>query len=386
LLAEGYEAEARQQHLLVHAVPYVTGDRVVRRGTLVCTYVESGGELLPQDNHQVWFAGEHPCFADGRSMAPITHGSARCELATGIWVDHRFSNKPDGQSGFASHYDKMIHYLTLLQVQARVLEPNATAQTWRAIAMADEQSVFRYADTSSARSETLAVSRRLAMKKVAVVGLGGTGGYVLDQVAKTPVEEIHLFDGDEFLQHNAFRAPGAASLDQIRRRMLKVEYFLALYDPMRRGLIAHPYYLDRANVSELTGYDFVFLCVDRGPDRALIADFLIAQGIPFVDTGMSVEQDLDSQELDGLCRATLCTRSNNAHFRRYAPIDDDSQDALYRRNIQVSDLNAMNAMLAVLMWKQHFRFYSDDFDVHHVTFAVRLMSAGRAAPDEGPQQ
>ncbi len=370
----------------MHAVPYVAGGHYVRRGTLVCTYLESGGVLMPPDNHQVWFEGEYPCFADGRPITQIQHSSARRELAAGIFVDHYFSNKPDGASGFTNHYDKMIHYLTLLQAQARVLEPNATAQTWRAIAKADEQSVFKYADTSSARSETLAVSRRLAMKRVAIVGLGGTGGYVLDQVAKTPVEEIHLFDGDEFLQHNAFRAPGAASLEQIGQRMPKVEYFRTLFEPMRRGLITHHYYLDQANVAELAGYDFVFLCVDRGPDRALIADFLIAQGIPFVDAGMSIEQDPDSQELDGLCRATLCTPSHNAHFRQYAPTDDDSQDVLYRRNIQVADLNALNALLAVLMWKQHFGFYADDFNVHHVTFAVRLMSAGRGIPEEGSGQ
>ena len=47
------------------------------------------------------------------------------------------------------------------------------------------------------------------------MGLGGTGSYVLDLVAKTPVWEIHLFDGDAFLQHNAFRSPGAPSLDEL---------------------------------------------------------------------------------------------------------------------------------------------------------------------------
>jgi hypothetical protein len=35
---------------------------------------------------------------------------------------------------------------------------------------------------------------------------------VLDFTAKTHVKEIHLFDGDTFFQHNAFRAPGAANL------------------------------------------------------------------------------------------------------------------------------------------------------------------------------
>jgi hypothetical protein len=377
LLAEGYEAEVRHQHLLVHSVPYVTASRVVRRGTLLCTYIESGGLLQPPDNHQVWFAGEHPCFADGRPMAQIAYESGRRELAPGVWIDHRFSNKPDGLSNFANHFDKMVHYVTVLQDQARVLESDATAQTSRPVVSTQEDSVFRYADTASARSETLAVSMRLAMNKIAIVGLGGTGSYVLDQLAKTPVREIHLFDGDEFRQHNAFRAPAAATLEEIGQCMFKVEYFRRLYDAMRRGLIAHAYYLEATNIAELTGFDFVFLCVDRGPDRALIARFLISQGIPFVDVGMSVDQDPASQQLDGLCRATFCTPAQHDHFHRYAPTDEDAKDVLYRRNIQIADLNAMNALLGVIKWKQYCGFYADDFGAQHLTFGVRLMSLGR---------
>ena len=71
-----------------------------------------------------------------------------------------------------------------------------------------------------------------AGERVAIVGLGGTGSYVLDFVAKTPVQEIHLFDGDEFLTHNAFRAPGAASLEALRRKPKKVDYLAAIYSNM----------------------------------------------------------------------------------------------------------------------------------------------------------
>jgi tRNA A37 threonylcarbamoyladenosine dehydratase len=49
--------------------------------------------------------------------------------------------------------------------------------------------------------------------------MGGTGSYILDLVAKTAVMEIHLFDGDDFNQHNAFRAPGAASLEDLEKHM-----------------------------------------------------------------------------------------------------------------------------------------------------------------------
>lgn len=36
--------------------------------------------------------------------------------------------------------------------------------------------------------------------------------------------EIHLFDKDLFQQHNAFRGPGAAAIEDLRERLTKVEY------------------------------------------------------------------------------------------------------------------------------------------------------------------
>ena len=68
---------------------------------------------------------------------------------------------------------------------------------------------------------------RLAGERVAIVGLGGTGSYVLDMVAKTPVRQILLFDDDESLQHNAFRSPGTPTLDELLKAPKKVEYLKA---------------------------------------------------------------------------------------------------------------------------------------------------------------
>nr|WP_269839512.1 DUF6791 domain-containing protein [Paucibacter sp. M5-1]MCZ7881921.1 hypothetical protein [Paucibacter sp. M5-1] len=64
LLNDGFEAEVRQQHLLVHSVPYVNAKREVHLGMLVCKYVEDAGAILPPtapgDDHQVWWVGDSP--------------------------------------------------------------------------------------------------------------------------------------------------------------------------------------------------------------------------------------------------------------------------------------------------------------------------------------
>ena len=123
----------------------------------------------------------------------------------------------------------MTKYVTILSGYAEVIEPAVTAKSsvWSSASEGEEETVFKSGiDTASSRAEITSVMEKLAaVKKVAIVGLGGTGAYVLDLVAKTPANEIHLFDGDVFLQHNAFRSPGAPSLDELKAQPSKAAYF-----------------------------------------------------------------------------------------------------------------------------------------------------------------
>ena len=137
-----------------------------------------------------------------------------------------------------------------------------------------KRQVFQYSDTASSRAEINLLTRKLEVGRVAIVGLGGTGGYVLDLVTKTPVREIHIFDGDTFSNHNAFRAPGAASLEELRARPFKVQYFHGIYSRMHRGIVPHPVYVDVTNVQVLGDMDFVFLCLEGVAARTLIVTAL----------------------------------------------------------------------------------------------------------------
>src|SRR5579883_686200 len=73
-----------------------------------------------------------------------------------------------------------------------------------------------------------------------------------------PVKEIHIFDADEFLQHNAFRAPGAPSIEMLRTKPRKLAYLKAIYSNMRHGIIEHAAYITKENVGELRDMTFVF--------------------------------------------------------------------------------------------------------------------------------
>lgn len=182
---------------------------------------------------------------------------------------------------------------------------------------------------------------------------------MLDLVAKTPVGEIHLFDGDRLLQHNAFRAPGAAAIEDLVEQPFKVTYYAATYSRMRRGIVEHPYFIDATNAVELKSMDFVFICVDKGSARKVVVDALEEYGVAFIDVGMGV--DLVDGALAGIVRVTASSsgRRQHVHDSHRMPMADVDGDDEYGSNIQIADLNALNASLAVIRWKKMCGFYCD---------------------------
>ena len=142
------------------------------------------------------------------------------------------------------------------------------------------------------------------------------------------MREIHLFDGDLFLQHNAFRAPGAASLDDLRARRSKVQHYAEVYGRMRRGVIPHPEFIDDKTVAHLAGFDFVFVCVDRPAARKLISDFLHGQSTPFVDVGMELQLIDEAAHLIGTCRVTLRRLRSRSTSPRHVSLAGDAADEL----------------------------------------------------------
>ena len=208
------------------------------------------------------------------------------------------------------------------------------------------------------------------MGKVTIVGLGGTGSYILDLIAKTPIREIHLVDGDKFVQHNAFRAPGAASFETLGQSPSKVDYYAGIYANMRRGIVPHELFLEEDNIDLLAGSDFVFMCVDKPAVRKLVFDFLIQNKIPFVDVGMELEYIEEEQCLIGDCRTTLCTPEKADHLSRRVSVRDAVADDIYDANIQVAEMNALNATLAVIKWKKFCGYYQDLYREHHTTYSL----------------
>lgn len=367
---EGYDLEIRSNHLLVKSVPYLTTAKTISVGTLVCTLTLAGNITTVPDDHQAYFIGEAPCDKDGIPNPKIINSSSNRDLGPGVVINHTFSAKPTS-GRYNDYYEKVSTYVAILSGPAEALDRSVTAKVFRVIEPGEDESPFLYMDTASSRAGIGTAMRKLDLNSVGIIGLGGTGSYILDLIAKTPVKEVHLFDGDAFLQHNAFRSPGAPSLEELREKPTKVAYFERIYSRMRRGIIGHPEYVDGVTIEKLVGLEFVFLCLDGGPAKKVIVEKLEELKVPFIDVGMGLYLS-DNASLGGIVRVTTSTEMKREHVRESSRIPFFGGDANneYNRNIQIADLNALNAALAVIRWKKHLGFYLDFEREHFCTYTI----------------
>jgi hypothetical protein len=375
---EGYDLKVTKTggHLLVSQVPYLNASRQIKRGVLVSVLETHEDRTRKPDDHTVWFIGERPCDASGAPLGFII-SEAPENLAEGVTAQYRFSTKPTHGRGYADYHDKVATYVKILSHAAQAVDPNVNANMFPVIEADEDDPVFKYFDSASSRAGIDGLSPKLALSKIAIVGVGGTGGYVLDLVAKTSVREIHLFDDDFFLQHNAFRSPGAVAFEELKPGVRKVEHFQALYSKLRHGVIAHPYRITASNVGELSEMKFVFLCLDSGEIKDAIMTALESAGTSFIDVGMGIQRH--DGALHGILRVTTSTPQKRDHVRgnnrvSFAPTTVENE---YNRNIQVADLNALNATLAVVKWKKLCGFYHDLEHEHHSTYMIETSKLSR---------
>jgi predicted ThiF/HesA family dinucleotide-utilizing enzyme len=362
---EGYDIEIRSNYLLVKQVPYVTAEGVVARGTLVSELSTSGSTTTTPNTHVVTFAGSIPCDNHGRELNAIINQRGSFPVDGSLTASCMFSSKPAG--GYPDYYEKMTSYVDMLLGYAWAIDPSVTAKVFPPNPTDDNESVFRYLDSASSRAQISAITGKLKLGKVAIVGLGGTGSYILDLIAKTPIEQIHLYDRDTLYTHNVFRAPGAASLNELNDAPKKVEYFQRKYDHLRRNIIAHPVHVDETNIEELRDMAFVFLAMDTGASKKYIIKKFEEFGVSFIDTGMGIGQANNS--LNGLVRTTTSVPGHRRHVWKRLSFADEADDE-YEQNIQTADLNALNAVMAVIKWKKLFGFYTDLDKEYSSTYTI----------------
>ena len=223
-------------------------------------------------------------------------------------------------------------------------------------------SPFRIPNTFEERADIGPVQDRIRGQRVGLIGLGGTGAYILDLLAKTPVREIHLLDSDSLGWHNLMRAPGAPTSDEIRsqheQRLRKVDYYYSKYASLREGIQPHAVRVDSSSVlAEFLAtnpIDYAFVCIDQltdsdWPRQDVVYAALSEARIPFIDSGVSIT--VEDASVSGSVTTTAYA-AGSLEWKNAIPNAKAEGDAPGYRNVQLPEVNGLAAALAVMEWRR----------------------------------
>ena len=357
LKESGYTLRFQDGFLLIEEIPYVSAAGNIAVGALVMHLDMSGNQTVQPSDHVGYWTGEFPYTPNARKLEVLGESAHRQCLSDGTNLTYMFSAKPEG-GRYRDYAHKGLTYIEIITREARKVDDRATAQRWRVEQSTNGDHLVAFLETASARQNTTDVAAKVEGERVAIVGLGGTGSYILDFVAKKWVKEIHLYDDDRFLQHNAFRSPGPVGIEELEGGPSKAAYHRDRYTRMRSGIVAHDRRVNEDNIEELRNYDTIFLCIDGDAIKKAVLELCKETGSLCIDTGMGVYREND--KLGGIIRTTTSAPNHREHIERHNRIDmAGGGGGEYERNIQMAELNALNAALAVVKGKKLRGIYQD---------------------------
>ena len=189
LVEKGYAVAFETNHLVVRDIPYLDSESKLQDGAIVAKLEFIDQERVTQTDHQVFFAGSVPYGLDRKPILNLGGGPTQLTLSEAskdVVVKRSFSNKPKSTGKFLDFFEKIESYVAIISGPAIELH-GATPYTYRVVEAVASDSVFKFHDTLTSRAEITDLAAKFKDDVIAVIGLGGTGAYVLDFVVKTPV-------------------------------------------------------------------------------------------------------------------------------------------------------------------------------------------------------
>lgn len=377
LAAAEYGIEVRGGYLIVKHIPYVTQDREIQYASIVTNLdiidAEGGKVTTQPSDHRVWWTGSTPHTADGESMEDYLvcdKWKQGRDIGEGIKVYTQWSRKPKegGQArGYKDYREKIETYVEEVGGQAEAIRPGVLLAAKKGGEPIVTSSMrFAYTDTSGYRNGTKGIENRIEEEIVAVIGVGGTGSYLIDVLAKTNVKELHLFDDDVMKLHNAFRVSGAARVEELNGKKLKIDWHEERYKEVRKeGLLLHDTKIDAENLEDLDNFTTVFIAVDDLAVRRRIQRACTKKGILHVSIGIGLEiEGENNNQIGGMVKVETNFKPGDemSEIEENSDGEQEPMGDVYSSNIQTAELNMLGAALAIAEWKAIRGIYRNERD------------------------
>jgi hypothetical protein len=131
--------------------------------------------------------------------------------------------------------------------------------------------------------------RYLAALRIGIVGLGGTGSVVAQQLAHLGVTDFVLIDPDAIETTNLNRVVGASPNQVGVPKVLVAEQMIRRINPTAKTDALREDIRDASTVRRLLDVDFFFCCTDSQGSRAVLNQFAYQYLVPGIDLGVVID-------------------------------------------------------------------------------------------------
>ena len=371
LVQHGYCIQIRGCYLLVEHIPYIKEDGNIAQASIVTSLDVLNDRISAPKDHTVWWTGEVPYTEDGCSMEEqliCSRWDEGYDLGENISVRMQWSRKPKDQRGTRGYLDYKEKIETYVDYVAGPADAKAPGVLSAALTGADPVLVaartrFKYLNTGTYRYGTKGIDSRIEDEVIAVVGVGGSGSYIVDILMKTDVKEIHMYDDDMLEQHNAFRLAGAARLEEIQGTIPKVNWHKEQYERVRKcGVHANEHKMIGGSESiQLSKFSTVFIAVDELSSRRAIQLDCERAGVLHIAVGIGVDiEGENDDQLDGMVKVETQYSGGDKENHSVNENNDKMVENGVYGNIQTAELNMLSAALAIVEWKAKRGIYRSD--------------------------
>lgn len=134
----------------------------------------------------------------------------------------------------------------------------------------------------------------LGQVSVGIVGLGGTGSIVCEQLAHLGIRDFVLIDPDTLEKTNLNRVVGTAPEDVGRAKVDIAAQNIRRINPDAQATTIVGSALLNATAKQLLDCDFFFICTDSHGSRAVLNQLSYQYYLPAIDIGVRIDADKDS--------------------------------------------------------------------------------------------
>jgi molybdopterin/thiamine biosynthesis adenylyltransferase len=143
----------------------------------------------------------------------------------------------------------------------------------------------------SVRAFGPAIQGTLGDLRVGIVGCGGTGSAVAEQLARLGVRHLVLIDADTLTDSNVTRVFGSTPLAVGKSKVEVLRKHLQTIAPDLECAVFNSMVTLRLTARNLVGCDVVFGCTDDNAGRLVLSRFSTFLAVPVIDVGVLLSSD-----------------------------------------------------------------------------------------------